>query len=124
VKGGLKMKKTIMTSILALGVGIILVSQASASVVSERLYNQKLRIRQGVISGELSRGEAQVLKKEQRRIRKNLKKAWADGKVTRPEWRRIQILQNRASNHIYRLKHNSNSRHRVHDKSHQFKYIY
>jgi hypothetical protein len=105
-------------------VGIILVSQASASVVSERLYNQKLRIRQGVISGELSRGEAQVLKKEQRRIRKNLKKAWADGKVTRPEWRRIQILQNRASNHIYRLKHNSNSRHRVHDESHQFKYIY
>ena len=107
------MRKRFAYTILTLGVGIILVNQAKAGVVDDRRHNQKLRIRHGVITGELTRGEARVLKKEQRRIHRKLKKAWADGQMSRREWRRIERMQNRASRHIYRLKHNSNFRHRA-----------
>lgn len=116
------MKKLMVSITLALGLGIILVNQASAGVVGERLHNQKMRIRHGVVTGELTRGEARVLKKEQRRIRRHRNLAWADGKMTHREWRRLQKWQNRASSHIYRLKHNSDSRHRAHYKSQQFKH--
>lgn len=100
------MKKIFLFAIVAFGAGIILATQASAGVIAERMHNQKLRIRYGVISGELTRSEARLLKKEQRRIHRLRKVAWADGKMTRREWRRLEKLQNRASYHIYRLKHN------------------
>ncbi len=107
------MKKLLVFITMVLGLGVILVNQATAGVIEERRYNQKLRIRHGVITGELTRGEARVLKKEQRRIHRKLKKAWADGRMSRREWRRLERLQNRASRHIFRLKHNSNFRHRA-----------
>ena len=100
------MKKIFVYAILAFGAGIVLATQASAGVIAERMQNQNLRIRHGVISGELTRSEARLLKKEQRRIHRLRRLAWADGKMTRREWRRLEKMQNRASYHIYRLKHN------------------
>ena len=118
------MKKLLVSITMALGLGVILVNQATAGVIEERRHNQKLRIRHGVITGELTRGEVRVLKKEQRRIHRKLKRAWADGQMSRREWRRLENLQNRASQHIYRLKHNSNFRHRAYYHRYQQKHDY
>ena len=79
-------------------------------VVRERQINQHARIRQGVRSGELTRGEAAKLRSEQRDIRQDKKMAKSDGQVTPAERRHIAREQNKASRDISRLKHNNRTR--------------
>ncbi len=75
-------------------------------VINQRQVNQRARIRQGVKSGELTRGEGAKLRSEQRTIRAEKRIAKADGKVTSAERHQIRKDQNKASKDIYRLKHN------------------
>ena len=75
-------------------------------VVRERQMNQKARIRQGVKSGELTKGEARKLHQEQKTIQAEKQMAKADGKVTPEERAKLRKDQNKASRDIYRLKHN------------------
>jgi hypothetical protein len=75
-------------------------------VINQRQVNQHARIRQGVKSGELTKGEAAKLRSEQRDIRRDKKMAKTDGKVTPAERQEIRKDQNKASRDIYRLKHN------------------
>lgn len=79
-------------------------------VIKERQMNQKARIRQGVRSGELTKGEARNLRQEQRTIQAEKKMAKADGKVTPAERAKIRQDQNKASRDIYRAKHNGRER--------------
>ena len=79
-------------------------------VIKERQLNQRARIRQGVRSGELKKGEAAKLRQEQRDIKFDKKMAKSDGKVTKAERRHITKEQNKASRDIYRLKHNDRKR--------------
>ncbi len=76
-------------------------------VIKERQQNQRARIRQGVKSGELTKGEARNLRQEQRTIQAEKKMAKVDGKVTPAERAQIRKDQNKASRDIYRLKHNN-----------------
>jgi len=71
---------------------------------------QQARIEQGVRSGELTRHEKRQLKRQQRRIRRDKKKAAADGVVTKAEKRKIRREQRRADRNIYRKKHNRRDR--------------
>jgi hypothetical protein len=75
-------------------------------VVNERQKNQRARIRQGVKSGELTKGEARNLRGEQRTIQAEKQMAKADGKVTPAERAKLRHDQNKASRDIYRKKHN------------------
>jgi len=79
-------------------------------VVKERQVNQKARIRQGVKSGELTKGEARHLRQEQKTIQAEKQMAKADGKVTPAERAKLRHDQNKASKDIYRLKHNDRTR--------------
>lgn len=74
--------------------------------ITKRQMNQRARIRQGVKSGELTKGEAKNLRQEQKTIRAEKQMAKADGKVTPAERARIRKDQNKASRDIYRKKHN------------------
>jgi hypothetical protein len=74
--------------------------------VTKRQINQQERIQQGVNSGELTKGETRILKKEQVKIQKDKKAAKADGTVTPQERRKLLREQNKASRDIHRLKHN------------------
>jgi hypothetical protein len=74
--------------------------------VTHRQINQQARIKQGVQSGELTKGETVRLEKEQAKIQADKKAAKADGKVTPKERRKIKAEQNKASRDIKRLKHN------------------
>ena len=75
-------------------------------VVRERQMNQKARIRQGVKSGELTKGEAHKLRQEQKTVQAEKQMAKSDGKVTPEERAKLRKDQNKASRDIYRLKHN------------------
>ena len=74
--------------------------------ISQRQRNQQQRIRQGVRSGQLTRGETRRLEAQQGRIQADKMVAKSDGQVTRQERRQIHREQNRASKNVYRLKHN------------------
>ena len=112
------MKKRIIVTILLMVGGFIAVDQAFAGIIEDRIQTQRLRIRQGILNGELTHYEAKFLKSEQRQIRRIKKISWFDGRLTYSKRRHIEGLQNRASRHIYRLKHNDARRYRHHEKSH------
>ena len=72
---------------------------------------QRSRIKQGVKSGELTKGEAKNLRKDEKNIRKEVKAARADGKVTHAERKEIRHEKREASRKIFRKKHNNRERH-------------
>jgi hypothetical protein len=74
--------------------------------ITHRQVKQQARIKQGVKSGELTKGETIRLEKEQAKIQADKKEAKADGKVTPQERRKIKKEQNKTSRHIKRSKHN------------------
>jgi hypothetical protein len=75
-------------------------------VINDRQKNQRARIRQGVKSGELTKGEARKLRSEEKTIQAEKKIAKSDGKVTAAERQQIRKDQNKSSKEIYRMKHN------------------
>ena len=95
------------TTILAL----MWCSAAWAERSTIREHRQTQRIRQGIRSGEITRPEARRLKTEQRLIDRAYHRALADGHLNWRERQRLDKLQDLASRHIYRAKHN-NIRHR------------
>jgi len=78
--------------------------------INHRQVNQKRRIRQGVRSGELTRGEAHRLGHQQVRVQRQKRHLKADGTFTKRERLRVHKSQNRASKNIYRKKHNNRRR--------------
>ena len=105
------MKKMILLTIMAITFGFLVTSNARAGVIDDRMQKQRWRIKQGIRSGALVNFEAKILKKEQRRIRMAKRYAKSDGRFTRKERRKIMRMQDRASRHIFRLKHNHIRRH-------------
>lgn len=75
----------------------------------QRQANQRLRIRQGFAQGDLNRREMARLMAAQRMIRRGECFAKADGRVTRYERIRLHRMQQRASRHIYRERHDRQS---------------
>ena len=118
------MKKLMIITILLIIGGFLSLDIAFAGVAEDRSITQRLRIRQGIISGELTPYEAKLLRHEQRHIRRVKKISWIDGRLTYRESRRIERLQNRASRHIYRLKHNDARRYRHYKNTHGHWHIY
>ena len=78
--------------------------------VTKRQIRQQARIKQGVKSGELTRGEAARLEAREAKIQHDKKVAKSDGQVTPAERRKLQREENRASHKIYKLKHNEKTR--------------
>jgi len=72
--------------------------------------NQAARINQGVRDGSLTRREAEALKSEQARIQALESAAKRDGVITRGEYAAIRNAQENASRHIYRERHDGESR--------------
>jgi hypothetical protein len=76
--------------------------------VQKRQANQQDRIAKGIEKGSLTPGEAARLEKNEAGIekRKEADMAAHDGHLTKPEQRRLNRQENRASRRIYRAKHN------------------
>jgi hypothetical protein len=107
--------KKVITVFVTVGIlaGLAATSFAHGNKVPgarKRQNEQQQRIRQGVRSGELTKGEVRSISKEQRGINQEIRESKSDGIVTRAERRDIWQEQNQASRHIYRKKHNNRDR--------------
>lgn len=78
--------------------------------IDRRQHEQRDRIQQGVRSGELTRREANRLRFDQFQIRRQERRAEADGVLTARERFRINRNLNESSRDIRRLKHNRRDR--------------
>lgn len=114
------MKKfSIILFVIVISVGLAVIAGAQTPtptpgkrtpVATQRQGNQQRRIGQGVVSGELKKGEVRKLEKEQRDVQQEKREARADGTVTGAERKEIQKEQNQASRKIYKAKHNNKTR--------------
>jgi len=80
--------------------------QAGTPRVDRRQANQTERIRDGVRSGQLTRGETRRLVRGQAHVRRMEHRAKADGVVTPGERARLRQAQRVQSRHIARARHN------------------
>ncbi|NWG14403.1 MAG: hypothetical protein HXY20_12805 [Acidobacteria bacterium] len=78
--------------------------------INQRQRRQEARIRQGVVSGELTRREYRQLERHAAIIARNEARAKADGEFTRGERARINHRLDRQSRQIHRQKHDNQSR--------------
>jgi len=99
--------KTLKILPMAIGLVLILVSISWARYpISHRQMKQSQWITHGVRSGEVTDREFVRLNREQRRIGKYKRRAWRDGGISHRERHHLHRMQDRASAHIYRAKHN------------------
>jgi hypothetical protein len=104
------MKNIMFIAIFLMVLGQVVKAQDQTPVVDTRQKTQRVRIAQGVSSGEVTRTEARRLRGEQRRVRRTERRAKADGEVTQEEKAKITRKQNRASRDIRRQKHDGQER--------------
>ena len=106
------MKKTLLTLMIIALVGIFAGAASAQRTprVDRRQQNQKMRVRNGVRTGELTRRETRSIRRSTNRTRRYEKRATSDGKVTWRERRRLNRMQNRNSRKIYRKKNNRRDR--------------
>ena len=104
------MKKVIAVMAAVMFFCVIGVNSSFAGRVGKRQVHQKKRISRGVKNGELTKCETRSLVKEQRNIQHTKRRAWSDGELTDKERVKIEAKQDKASAHIYRLKHNDRTR--------------
>lgn len=100
------MKQVILVLVMFMSFVIYSHAQTATPNVTKKQKNQTERIKEGVESGELTRGETAALKKDKRELRRMKKAAKADGVVTPEERARLNKKANRNSKKIYRKKNN------------------
>jgi len=93
--------------VLALGISV---SAQTTPGVDRREHRQQRRIHHGVKSGSLTKREAARLEAQQAETRRLEAKAKSDGTVTRKERAHLQSRENKTSRHIYRQKHDAQTR--------------
>jgi hypothetical protein len=92
------------------------VDHSGYSKLDNRIEQQHNRINKGVRMGELTKKEAQKLRKQHRQIKKLSRQFNKDGHLSRFERKILKRELNLASHRIYDLKHNDRIRNkRLHD---------
>ena len=74
--------------------------------VDRRLSNQRARARAGWEDGEVTRRELKRIRRDQRKITRMDRRFGSDGHYTKRERRKLNRAMDRASNRVYRAKHN------------------
>lgn len=100
------MRTSVITMFFALFITVAAFAQERTPRVNGRQKAQRGRIAEGRQSGEVTKGEAALLNKQQRHIRRTERRAKADGDVTAAERKRLDRKQDRASRNIRRAKNN------------------
>ena len=84
---------------------------ARAGEIKERQKHQQERIDEGVKSGELTKKETLKLEAEQAKIQKKKRRFKRnDGKIGPKERAKLEQEQDKASQHIYKEKHDAQTR--------------
>lgn len=98
---------------LALGLSVLMIGALAGSafaappnrVLNKRQAHQMERIHQGFHSGRLTRPEAYRLSKNQAKIDHYKRIAYADGRLSPNEYRKLDRMQDRQSAAILKQKH-------------------
>lgn len=106
----MKSYKSIFTLITLLALSTGGASAEARGRVDNRQTRQAERVHEGQTSGELTAGESARLRESKRVVRRNERRANADGTVTPAEAAKIENLQDARSRQINRLKTNDNVR--------------
>jgi len=80
--------------------------ESQAGRIEKRDSRQDSRIEDGIAKGEISRGEARILRNQQDNIDKQREKALRDGRLSNRERIMLERRQDLASRDIYRYRHN------------------
>jgi len=97
----------LLFALIAVAAAPAFAQTSGAPGFQQRDINQQERIEQGLQSGQLTTREAGKLEKEEAHVDKMESNALRDGKVTPAEQARINAAQNKASNDLYREKHDA-----------------
>ena len=77
----------------------------------QRLQSHQVdRIHKGVARGKITNKEYRKLQREHQQLQNARKKAWADGRITRNERKRLANLKRKAEKHIYMATYNHHKR--------------
>lgn len=98
--------KIIIFAALLFGFSATAIAQTATPHVTKSQVKQQKRIKQGVKSGEVTKGEYVAIQKQQRHINRTKKAIKADGVVTPKERAILNKKQTKASANIHRIKHN------------------
>jgi hypothetical protein len=98
--------KKIVISALALVIASAVPSFAQTYRSEARENRQEYRIYRGAAKGKLTPRELNNIARQQHRIDRAQSRAARDGYVSHSERKKIERMQNRASNNIYRKTHN------------------
>jgi hypothetical protein len=102
------MKKVLFLLLLAfMSFQFQAIAQQGQDQTSKKQWRQHQRIKDGRENGDLTRRETKTLRKQQRHIQRQKRKAAADGQITPGEKARVNKAQRRASRNIARKKHNA-----------------
>jgi hypothetical protein len=104
------MFKPIVLGVLILGLAGPLFAGDRTPNLDKREHNQRVRIAQGVRSGELTRPETRRLARGEAKLHRNEALAKSDGVVTPRERAALQAEANNMSRRIYRQKHDAQTR--------------
>jgi len=104
-----------MKKLIALTITGLLTATAFADgpkTIQERKHNQQARIHQGVKSGELTKGEAKHIEKQEHALNKEEREMRKEngGKLTAADRAKLNRQQNHMSKEIYKDKHNNRKR--------------
>jgi uncharacterized membrane protein YebE (DUF533 family) len=99
------MKQLILAAAILVATITTADAQRRTPVINNRAHRQEMRIQQGRHSGALSRAEAYRLQRQHALIRRDVRMARADGRVSARERAIIRQRQAIASRSIYRQKH-------------------
>ena len=102
----MKAKALSMGSVLAAMLLVLAGVSWAGGRIDHSQKRQHKRITAGVRSRAITDKEFTRLNREQSRIRQAVEKARADGRFNYRERHRVHRLQDKASKHIYRAKHN------------------
>lgn len=80
--------------------------------IQQRKHNQQARIHEGVKSGELTKGEAKHIEKQEHALNKEERQMRKEngGKLTAADRAKLNRQQNHLSKEIYKDKHNNKKR--------------
>ena len=107
---GVNMKKILAVLLVLVTSANFMFAQSTTPGIDKTQKHQRVKIHQGIKSGEITKREARALNNQQVRIQHEKKLAKSDGVITVKERKHIRHQQRKAGKNIAMLKHNKFNR--------------
>lgn len=116
IEANTKNREVMKSIITVMATGLLIIASASVEAHphgghgKSYKYDQRQRVKQGVYSGRVTRGEVAMLRAQQKHINGLKRMARADGYVSPGERRMLKKAMRNKNRKIYQYKHNGRNR--------------